>query len=216
LAWGLLVCIASSLYQGGTSMQSSGITAAIQGYILAFEKSFQQQPESSSANYAAQPAATAGPGSGSPSQESSASDQLPAGPSQEPPPTADANRYLSAVEGIAALLSSQGAPITDPNLVQFINPHDVKPGSNTVTGNVSGSPATPSYVASQIIEGLGSNGALTLAEVENAENATTGAPTSNSNSAAEIAADFEKLSGGSTTLTARQLADALQTYMASR
>jgi hypothetical protein len=106
--------------------------------------------------------------------------------------------------------------ITDPNLVQFINPRDVKLGSATASGKVSGSPATPAYVASQIIEGVGSNGVLTLAEVENAENGSKGAPTSNSNSDADIAADFDKMSGEASTMTAAQLASAIQSYVESQ
>ena len=74
----------------------------------------------------------------------------------------------------------------------------------------------PSYVASQEIEAVGSNGVPTLAEVENAENGSTGVPISNSNSDTSIAADFEKMSGGLTTMTAVQLANALQSYMATQ
>jgi hypothetical protein len=114
------------------------------------------------------------------------------------------------------LLSSQGATVTDPNLVQFIDPRMAETGSGTMTGNASGPPATPSYVASRIMAGIGSNGVLTLADVENAENGTTGTPTSNSNSDTTIAADFEKLSGGSTTMTSAQLTNALKSYMATQ
>jgi len=190
-------------------MAIPSISAAIQSYILGFEKSFEQKPKSSTTTDATTQTA--------PSYQSTtaAAATPPAEPSQDSATTSDANRYLSDVSGIAALLSSQGEPVSDPNLVQFINP-DLPTGPRTVTGDVSGPPATPSYVASQIIEGVGSDGVLTLAEVENAENGSTGAPTSNSNSDTDIAADFEKMSGGSTTMTAAQLTNALQSYMANQ
>jgi hypothetical protein len=192
-------------------MQAPSVSAAIQSYILGFEKSFEQKSKSSAMTYATTQTATAT------SQESppAAGTTPPAtgAPSQESAATANANRSLSSAGGIAALLSTQGATVTDPSLVQFINPLMVKTGPGVLTGNASGPPATPSYVANQIIEGIGSNGVLTLTDVENAENGTTGAPTSNSNSDTAIATDFEKLSGGSTTMTATQLANALQSYM---
>jgi hypothetical protein len=193
-------------------MPISSISAAIQSYILGFEKSFQQKPKSSGTTYPTTQASAAT------SQQSTlvASASPAVAPSQESTDTAGANRYSSGVAGIAALLSSKGATVSDPNLVQFINPIDTPAGPRAVTGDASGPPATPSYVASQIIEGVGSDGVLTLAEVEKAENGTTGAPTSNSNSDSDIAADFEKLSGGSTTMTAAQLTKALQSYIASQ
>jgi hypothetical protein len=65
------------------------------------------------------------------------------------------------------------------------------------------------------MEAVGSNGVLTLAEVENAENgsAALNATSLNTNSDADIKADFEKMSGGATTMTAAQLAAAIQSYM---
>src|ERR1700678_577440 len=190
-------------------MPIPGVSAAIQSYILSFEKSFEQKSKSSATTYPTTQAAAAT----SQRSTTAASAIPPAAPSEGSTATADANRYLSGVAGIAALLSSQGAAVSDPNLVQFINPLDTPTGPGTVTGDVSGPPATPSYVASQIIEGVGANGVLTLAEVENTENGTSGTPPSNSNSAASIATDFEKMSGGSTTMTAAQLGKALQSYM---
>jgi hypothetical protein len=194
-------------------MAIPSVSAAIQNYILSFEKSFEPKKKSTHTpdTNAQTPAAT--------SQQSTApsvSPQAAAAPSQESPATANANRYLSSAGGMAALLTSQGATVTDPNLVQFIDPRMTATGPGTVSGDVSGPPATPSYVASQIIAGIGSNGVLTLADVEKAENGSTGAPTSNSNSDSNIAADFEKMSGGSTTMTATQLANALQSYMATQ
>jgi hypothetical protein len=194
-------------------MQISSISAAIQSYVLSFEKSFDQKSKSSPTSYATTQAAA--PTNQQSTTAASETPQAATAPDQAVA-TANANRYLSSVSGIAALLSSQGATITDPNLVQFINPRDVMPGSAAATGTVSGTPATPAYVASQIIEGVGSNGVLTLAEVENAENGTKGAPTSNSNSDTDIAADFDKMSGGASTMTAAQLAGAIQSYMDSQ
>jgi hypothetical protein len=191
-------------------MPIPGASAAIQSYILGFEKSF-QKPKSSTTYPTTQAAAATA------QQSATAAGATPpatAAPSQDSTATADANRYLSSAAGMAALLSSQGATVTDPNLVQFIDPRMIDTGSGT--GDASGAPATPSYVASRIMAGIGSNGVLTLAEVENAENGTTGAPTSNSNSDTAIATDFEKLSGGSTTMTATQLTNALQSYMANQ
>jgi hypothetical protein len=191
-------------------MPIPSVSAAIQSYILGFEKSFEQKSKSCATTYA-----TTGTAASHPSTTAAGATPSPTS-SQDSAATAEANRHQSGVAGLAALLSSQGAAISDPNLVQFINPSDVPTGPATVTGDVSGPPATPSYVASQIIEGVGSDGVLTLAEAENAENGTAGAPTSDSNSDTDIAADFEKMSGGSTTMTAVQLAKALQSYMTNQ
>jgi hypothetical protein len=60
---------------------------------------------------------------------------------------------------------------------------------------------------------LGSNGVLTLAEVQNAENGCTAAPAGDaldSNTDSDIAADFTQLSGGSSTMTLAQLTVAIQ------
>lgn len=196
-----------------TFMPIPSVSAAIQSYILGFEKSFEQKSKSSATTYPTTQTATKS------QQSTTAAGATPpatAAPSQESAAAANANRSLSSAAGIAALLSSQGATITDPNLVQFVDPRMVKPGSGTTTGNAPGPPATPSYVASQIIEGIGANGVLTLGDVENAENGTPGAPTANLNSDTTIATDFEKLSGGSTTTTATQLTNALRSYMANQ
>jgi hypothetical protein len=191
-------------------MPISSVSGAIQSYILGFEKSFGQTLKSAAATYTTTRTAAG-------HQSTSAAGATPtAASTQDSAATAEAIRHQSGVAGLAALLSSQGAAVSDPNLVQFINPRDVPTGSATVTGEVPGPPATASYVASQIIEGVGSDGVLTLAEAENAENGTAGALTSNSNSDTDIAADFEKMSGGSTTMTAMQLANALQSYMANQ
>ena len=195
-------------------MPVPSVSAAIQSFMLGFEKSFEQKSKTAPSTYpTGQAAAAAGQES---TTAAGATAQTTAAPSQESAATANSNRSLSSAAGIAALLSSQGATVTDPNLVQFIDPRMAETGSGTMTGNASGPPATPSYVASQIIEGIGSNGVLTLADVENAENGATGTPTSNSNSDTTIAADFEKLSGGSTTMTSAQLTNALKSYMATQ
>jgi hypothetical protein len=69
--------------------------------------------------------------------------------------------------------------------------------------------------ANQIIGSLGSDGVLNLAEVENDEDGTDGVPTLRSNSYTVIAADFERISSESTTMTAAQLTRALQPQLDS-
>ena len=63
------------------------------------------------------------------------------------------------------------------------------------------------------MDSLGSNGVLTLASVESAENGCTSAPASDlldSNTDADITADFTQLSGGGGAMTLAQLTSAIQ------
>jgi hypothetical protein len=65
------------------------------------------------------------------------------------------------------------------------------------------------------MDSFGSNGVLTLANVESAENGCASAPAGdliNSNTDADIAADFVQLSGGASTMTLTQLTSAVKLY----
>jgi hypothetical protein len=132
----------------------------------------------------------------------------------------DANQgeYNASIEGLAALLSMQGADIVPSNMELALHIPASASATNSVTASVTaaGGPATAAVVAQQMMDSLGSNGVLSLADVEKAENGSTSsaAGTSvDSNPDSAISADFTKLSNGSGQLTLGQLTNAIQHYM---
>jgi hypothetical protein len=141
---------------------------------------------------------------------------------QEARATASTNQgqYDASVEGLAGLLSTQGQVIMPPNMMLALHASQqsgVSAQSTSIaTGPADAAPVTASEVAGQMIDSLGSNGVLTVADVENAENGSTSPDASTSldaNSDTDIAADFAKLTGGTGVLTASQLTGAIQKYM---
>ena len=140
--------------------------------------------------------------------------------------TASTNQgqYDASVDGLAGLLSVQGAEIMPPNMMLALHAlHALQqsgssswPPSSSASGPKDAAPVTASEVAGQMIDSLGSKGVLTLADVESAENGSTspGAATSmDANSDSDIAADFSKLTGGTDVMTQSQLTSAIQLYM---
>ena len=138
--------------------------------------------------------------------------------------TASTNQgqYDASVDGLAGLLTVQGQEIMPPNIMLAL--HAMQgPGASSSgqcsaswTGPAEPAPVTASEVANQMMDSLGSNGVLTLADAENAENGSTSATAATSldaNSDNDIAADFAKLSGGAAAMTVSQLTNAVQKYI---
>ena len=126
--------------------------------------------------------------------------------------------YSMSQINLAMLLSSQGATIIAPEMQispeLASQPHSVSLSAPAPIGGAESSgPPTASQEAQQIMDSLGSNGVLTLASVESAENGCTSAPASDlldSNTDADITADFTQLSGGGGAMTLAQLTSAIQ------
>jgi hypothetical protein len=133
--------------------------------------------------------------------------------------SASPSQYDASVDGLSALLSTQGEAIMPPNLTLALLALQTSGGSVeqcSAAASADAAPVTASQAASQMINSLGSNGVLTLADVEVAENGSTDADAAtslDSNCDGDIAADFTQLSGGTDTMTASQLASAIQRYM---
>jgi len=180
------------------------IAAVLQNYPIMVPKQGQSKP-SPTTFIGAQPTSAATP--------------------QEPAATAstDQGQHDASVEGLAGLLTVQGQEIMPPNMMLALHAMQQSgpssSGQSSVsfsTGPADSAPVTASEVASQMVDSLGSNGVLTLADVENAENGSTNpaaATSLDSNSDTDIAADFDKLTGGTGVLTASQLTGAIQKYM---
>jgi len=142
------------------------------------------------------------------------------GPGSAAAGSASQGEYDSSMDGLAGLLSVQGSEICPPNLQLALVAGPGGASSSSVTSTASGptdpAPATASFIATQMMDSLGSNGVLTLADVEKAENGSTASSAATSpfaNSDADIASDFNKLSGGTNTMTLPQLTNAIQQYM---
>src|ERR1700678_2700679 len=164
----------------------------------------QRQPKTSPTGYTTTPTASAG------------TDQQPTAASG----SGQALNTNSSVQiSLAMLLSSQGATIVPANFQ--LSPYSSLSQSSTATVSFTGTsgsdapsgPPTAASEAMQIMDSLGSNGVLSLANVQSAENGCTTAPLRdliNSNTDADIASDFTKLSGGGSTMTLAQLTSAIQ------
>jgi hypothetical protein len=155
-------------------------------------------------------------------QSVAARDNSPASPgvgqNVSAPSGATQGQYNASIDGLAGLLSTQGAEI-------FSNEYGTG-SAHTCLGEQNvhryhsrhrrGWPVTAAVVAQQMIDSVGSNGVLTVANVEKAENGSTSASAStsiDSNSYSDIAADFTKLSNGTGELTTAQLTNAIQHYI---
>jgi hypothetical protein len=143
----------------------------------------------------------------------------PAVPTQQPTALNGGQASSNTAQlDLATLLSSQGATIIPPQMrtpPQLITaPHAISfTATQPAGGNALSGPPTALEQANQIMGALGSNGVLTLAEVEKAENGRTAAPAGDaldSNTDSDIAADFTQLSGGSSAMTVAQLTSAIQ------
>jgi hypothetical protein len=158
---------------------------------------------SATQGYAVKPASSTGPGQGSAAAGS-----------------ASQGEYDSSIDGLAGLLSAQGSEIVPPNLKLALIAGSGGSSSSTILssagGTTSSAPATATLIATQMMKSLGSDDVLTLADVEKAENGSTAASavtSPESNSDADIATDFNKLSGGTNAMTVPQLTNAIQQYM---
>jgi hypothetical protein len=147
-----------------------------------------------------------------------------AGTKQQPAAPISSNQYQGTYTidpfNLAMLLSSQGATIMPPNLRLHPGQTSSAPQAGSVTstettgGTAPSGPLTASDVAKEIMDDFGSNGVLTVADVERAENGSTSAAAGdvNANTNADIEADFAQLSDGATSMTLAQLTSAVKKY----
>jgi hypothetical protein len=108
-------------------------------------------------------------------------------------------QYDASIQGLAGLLSTQGEEILPPNsnLALHAPTSAGETSSSTGAATIAADAAAPTAfgVAQQMIDSLGSNGLLTLSDVEKAENGSTSPSantTFNSNCSSDICRRFRQ------------------------
>ena len=141
----------------------------------------------------------------------------PIAPAQTSPDPAKSAQATITLGSFAAVMAAQGQALGNPLLALAL--HSPGAGQTASSATVSGQsgsgpvsgPPTAAQIATRIVNEIGDNGTITLAQAETALDQAK--PGYVANSRVNIDEDFRRLSGGGDVLTTGQLTASLQSYM---